>query len=205
MPEPVYLDEIIQGSSEWKWLRMGLPTCSQFHRIVTATGKKSSQWMDYISELVSEQSSEYPPNFMGSEAMERGRMMEPRARAAYEIITGNETTDCGFVYRDETKQIGGSPDALVGDDGILEIKCPGAKNHIIYLLSNKIPNAYIPQTQAYLYITGRKWIDFLSWHPEHNPFLIRAEPEEKYFQALDEHLPAFLTTLEEARELIRNN
>lgn len=202
---PVYLDEIVQGSSEWKWLRMGLPTCSQFHRIITSQGKRSTQWNGYISELIAEHASEYPTGFMGSEHTERGKMLEPRARAAYEIITGHEVKDCGFVYRDENKLVGGSPDGLVGEDGLIEIKAPSSKNHVSYMIEKRVPVAYVPQTQGYLWCTGRKWLNFVSFHPEFDILIIEVLPEPRIQDALSEHLPAFLTKLEEARELIGNH
>lgn len=98
--------------------------------------------------------------------MERGEQLEPEARMAYELKTGAETDSVGFVKHATIPRFGASPDALVGKDGILEIKCPKAANHMDYLMSAVLPSEYRLQVQAELACTGRQWCDFISYHPD---------------------------------------
>jgi predicted phage-related endonuclease len=90
-----------------------------------------------------------------SAAIQRGTETEPLARSAYEVETGQMVTECGFIMHPELDRFGASPDALVGDDGLLEIKCPNTSTHIDFIRSRKPAGQYIWQMQAQMACTGR--------------------------------------------------
>lgn len=169
----------LQGSEEWESWR-NRPTASEFGSFCTpARGDYSAQAAAYAGKIVAKRLGVYqepPPTW----AMERGTELEPSAKLAYTKQTGREIQDVGFVLPDNTDAYGGSPDGLVGDDGLVEIKCPLAETLISYHASGGLPIQYKPQIQGLLLITGRVWCDFYVFHPELNPFLLRVEPDYDY-------------------------
>jgi hypothetical protein len=194
----VRIVDVLQGSDEWDELRRGVPTASSFRKIVTAVkGQLSASWQDYAVELMAAElkvSTPPPPSFW----MEWGSEHEPYAVAAYELITGRKTEQVGFVWPDDHERYGCSPDRLVGDDGLLEVKCPKPETVLEYHLTG-FPKDYKPQVQGQLLVTGRKWCDFLAYHPELKPYLVRVERDEKYILALSEALDEFCAKLAELR------
>jgi len=103
-----------------------------------------------------------------SKWMEDGREREPDARALYEYLYGVEIVQVGFVFHPEYPELhaGCSPDGLVGDDGVVEFKCPKDTTHAEYLDANTIPEDYLPQCMWQLACTERQWCDFASFHPD---------------------------------------
>ena len=159
-------NKIEQGSDEWKLLRRGVPTCSKFGNILPATTlKKSASYEGYLNQLAAESIGLYD-DWKGNQHTERGNEYEPEAVFYYEFTNNRNTEVTGFIWKDERKLVGGSPDRLVGLDGGLEVKCPAAKAHIGYLRSGELPSEYRAQVYGYLWLTGRKWWDFISFHPE---------------------------------------
>lgn len=129
-------------------------------------------------------------------------MLEPRARGWYAFDRGVPVQEVGFVLRDDG-QAGGSPDALVGDDGGLEIKCPAIHTHIGYMLApEKLVAEYRHQIQGNLYLTGRDWWDVLSWHPDLPEVVERILPDREYHKALHEALAVFNAELERAKAIL---
>jgi len=188
-----------QGSTEWREARLGVPTASQFHRIVTPTGKLSTQREGYMAELLAEWALGAPDDEFNSEWMQRGNILEPYAFKAYAFLFDAFPSKVGFCLTDDAL-VGCSPDALVGEDGGLELKCPKAGTHLIYLFRDKVPNEYFCQVQASMWITGRPWWDFGSYYPELPFFVKRSTPDEKYHKGLDEHIPTFVAELEEGKK-----
>jgi hypothetical protein len=133
--------------------------------------------------------------------MENGLAMEPDAVAYYEFETGRDTTQIGFVTTDDGK-IGCSPDRLVGDDGLCEIKCPMPQTQIEYLLTGKLDKGYWPQLQGQLFVTERKWVDIVSWHPELPRIVIRVERDEAYIACLKKLLDDFNGFIDEVMQKI---
>ncbi len=172
----------IQGSPEWHAARLGIPTASEFHRLVTPTGNPSSQAAGYLHQLVAERLLGRVVDETAGAWVERGKITEGEAVAYYELQRGLDTQAVGFVTTDD-RQAGCSPDRLIGPDGGLEIKCPSAAVHVGYLLDVE-PKKYWPQIQGALWVTGREWWDFLSYCPELPPALMRFERDEKYIEAL---------------------
>jgi hypothetical protein len=172
-----------QLSHEWWTLRRGIPTASCFDRILTpAKGQPSAQQDDYIAELISERSEFLPPYVAPSggfttDEMAEGLRREPEARSWYALQTDGEVRQVGFVLS-ACGRFGCSPDALVGDDGVLELKNPAAKTHVRYLMRGGLPVEYRCQVHGALIVTGRKWADFMSYSPGLAPLLVRVVPDE---------------------------
>lgn len=192
--------DVEQGSQEWLDAHLGIPSASQFDRILTP--KKlapSAAQRKYLCELIAERIlSREVVGAASSIWMERGTTLEAEAAAYYELTTDRETRRCGFALTDDG-QIGASPDRLVGDDGLLEIKCPMADTHIGYLLFGP-GDEYRLQMQGQLWVTGRRWVDFLSHCPGLPPVLVRIERDPAVLDALTESLPAFCKFINEAQE-----
>ena len=193
-----------QGTVAWQEARLGIPTASQFSRIVTATGRLSKQRDSYLSELLAAWCLGEPvTDFLGTDATERGHVLEPDARKYYAFQRDVEPTTVGLIYRDESRMVGCSPDGLVGEDGLLELKCPMAPTHILCLCRGGLPPTHKAQVQGQLWVSGRKWCDFMSYHPQLPPLLIRVEPDLAYHAALDEFMPLFVEEVIAGRERLR--
>jgi hypothetical protein len=195
----VIVHDVAQGSTEWKMARMGIPTASQFGRILSSkTLKPLAGAETYMLELLTESLLGFCEGEDGSQFMDRGREMEEEAVAWFELEKGVDATKVGFITNDEGTA-GCSPDRLVGEDAGLEVKCPAAKTHLGYLLSQEIPADYIAQIQGGLYLTGRAHWDFCSYNPVLPPWCIRVERDETYITALASALGAFTARLADAR------
>ena len=194
--------DVEQGSDGWLSARLGIPTASQFHRIVTPkTLKPSTQAQGYICELLAEWALGEPLTDFGSDAMMRGTLLESSAVGYYEMMQDVETTEVGFCVTDDGK-VGCSPDRLVGDDGGLEAKAPMAKGHMAALLGE--PEAdYRAQIQGSIWVTGRAWWDLVVWHPFLPSVIVRCEPDPAFQDALTEQLADFLQHLDEGKTRLR--
>lgn len=178
--------EYEQRSPEWYAVRLGIPTASNFARMITPGGKKSAQIEKYINELVGERLTGKTKSIPQTNAMAHGTFMEPFARDYYEFSQDVEVVEVGLCLHDII-DAGASPDGLVGDDGLLEIKCPfEADIHVEYLRAQALPDKYKPQVMGQLWITGREWCDFLSYHDEMKSMLVRVYRDEKYIDALEQ-------------------
>jgi len=197
-------ENIIQGTPEWRKARAGIPTSSSFDMIITTAGMPSKQKQKYLYALAAERITGAKEEHYQNEAMQRGIQMEEEARNMYELITGNTVDLVGICYPDAKKSYGSSPDGLVGDDGLLEIKCPLSYTHVGYLMEGVLPTDYIQQTQGQLLVTGRKWVDFFSYYPGLKPLLIKVKPDEKFLKALRIELEVFVSELNEITEKLRS-
>lgn len=193
----IHLDHFEQGSGEWLKARVGIPTASQFERILTPGGKPSSQADKYMHQLIAEQLLGVPMDDASSGYMLRGSTLERRAVSFYELQKEVDTEPIGFLLRDD-KRVGASPDRFVGKDGLLEIKCPSAGVHIGYLL-DKDGIGYKVQVQGQLWIAEREWSDTLSYHPELPPALVRQVRDEKFIALLAAAVEQFLNAMDEAK------
>jgi putative phage-type endonuclease len=188
---PAIKDRIVlcdQGTADWFQARL---LCVTSSRVAAATAKRKRVKAGEVAEelacrrslkcemLVEHLTGRAPEHYV-SEWMEQGREKEPMAREEYTLLTGNQVEQVGFVYHPTIKLAGASPDGLVGDDGIIEIKCPKIETHIQYLLNDQIPEEYKPQLLWQLACEDtRLWIDFVSYHPDmpepYNIFVKRME------------------------------
>lgn len=188
--------DVIQGSSEWLALRAGIPTASAFDQIITPkTGELSRSWERYMHHLLAERIMGRPATEFVSTWMDRGAASEAEAVAFYELERNLDTVKVGFVTND-AKTIGASPDRFVGDDGLLEIKVPKEATHVSYLLKKPVEQAYYPQVMGQLWITERKWLDVMSYHPEMPGALVRVERDEEYIAKLAKAVREFSAKLE---------
>lgn len=171
--------ECNQYTPEWQEARRGLPTCSQFGRIITPSkGVLSDQAEKYICELIAERFGFGEMDLEGgmTAPMRHGSAYEGRARKWY-ALDHDSIRRVGLIVADD-ETCGGSPDSLVGEDGGLEIKCPLGKTHVKYLLDGCLPDDYKPQVHGLLIVSGRQWWDFMSYAPGMPPLLVRVEPNE---------------------------
>jgi hypothetical protein len=199
--------ECAQISPEWWEARRGIPTASNFSKIMTPkTMKLSSQCEEYIAELIAEQICLTPNYFTEqgrpiTKAMTDGIDNEPEARRFYEMEKNSTVQQVGFITTDDGR-FGCSPDGLVGEDGGLELKCPMLKTQVRYYLNGGIPDEYITQVHGSLIVTGRKWWDFLSYCPGSPPVMIRTVPNA-YTENLKKCLEQFWTLYQESLDKFR--
>ena len=155
-----------QGSAEWLVARAGCLTASAISDMLakTKTGESASR-ANLRARLVAERLTGMPQEGFSSAAMQWGNDQEPFARAAYEIYSGNLVDQTGFVMHPSIPYSGASPDGLIDDCGLVEIKCPNTATHIEYLLAGIPPKKYQPQMLWQMECTGRNWCDFVSFDP----------------------------------------
>lgn len=195
------LYDCIQGTPEWTHLRAGIPTASQFDRIVTPKGKISTQAEKYMYELLAERMMGHPIVEFTSHWMDRGSQTEAEAVSFYEFTRDESTVKVGFITNDDGT-IGASPDRLVGERGLLEIKVPKEATHVSYMMqSGSAYDEYKVQTQGQLWIAERDWNDLLSYHPELPEAIIRIERDEKYIEILSAAVETFSLELERQFQL----
>lgn len=193
--------DCIQGSAEWHFARLGLPTASQFHRIlIPKTRKISASSEKYMHELLAEWIIGMPTGASANAFMQRGTQMEAEAVSFYEFTRDVKVQRVGFVTRDD-KLVGASPDGLLGADGGLEIKCPSAVTHVANMLD--MTDDHWAQAQGGMYVTDRKWWDVLSYNPEMPSVVLRYQRDDTYIDALHLALRDFLVNLLAARQKLR--
>jgi hypothetical protein len=192
-----------QRSEAWYMARRGIPSCSRFDKILTAkTGKPSSAQDTLIAELIAESLTPVAPEgfIRGpmTPEMEYGMKLEGEARSAYDIeFASAPVREVGFVLS-SCGRFGGSPDALVGDEGGLELKCPNLSTHVGYIMADVLPSEYIAQVHGYMVVTGRKWWDFFSYARLCKPFHKRIEWDD-YTDKLSEELDEFCDRYNQVR------
>jgi len=190
-----------QHSTEWFKGRSAIPTASMFSKIITSTGKPSTSATGYMNQLLAEFLVGGPVDQIEQNHwMERGSDMEAQARQAYSLVSDTDVQEVGFVFRDESRMTGCSPDGLIGDDGVWECKCPKASTMVEYMLGGKLPSKYVPQVQGQLWVTGRQWTDFFAYHPDLPPFRIRVERDAEYCKLLEIAIYKFITQMGKKRE-----
>jgi len=191
-----------QRSEAWFEARRGIPTCSRFDKILTAAkGLPSAAQDTLIDELIAE--SICPPE-QGlirphvTPEMEQGMRLEGEARCAYELEFAKwPVREVGFVLH-ASGMFGGSPDALVGDVGGVEIKCPNAATHVGYIRGSTLPNEYKCQVHGYMVVTGRDWWDFFSYARGFEPLCVHIVRDE-FTAKLERELFTFCCEYNEAR------
>ena len=177
--QPIYHFDIEQGTDEWHALRRGVITASAISKLLTATGKPANNDTSraQLYQLLAERITGESDSGFYNDDMARGHLLEPYARNLY-AENFDPVTECGFVTLNTSAgTLGYSPDGLVGDDGLIEIKCPRPKAHLKSLLTGEVPSEYIPQVQTGLAVTGRRWLDYISYAPGLPLFVTRCGPE----------------------------
>lgn len=183
---PNYCWKVQQGTPEWDALRLGKFTASSFHTFLGKSQTKTDMLWEIVAERLFKDSDK--ENY-SSFAMERGKILESEARRLYQAETETLVKECGFVEMDPPYDhfVGCSPDGLVGDDGGIEIKSPLAKNFLQWTEPadggrevTYIKPEYYTQVQFNLLVTGRKWWDFMYYHPRGGLAIKRYFPDEEH-------------------------
>lgn len=189
--------ECVQGQAEWHWHRLGIPTASNFDRILTPEKRQYSKSKTYLYELLSEWLTGIPNGVDASGFMERGQDLEAQAVAYHQMMTGEESTPGGVVLRDD-RLVACSPDRLVGKKRGLEIKSPGAKAHVANLLEGT--SDYNMQIQGNLWLTERESWDLECFHPVLPTTIVTVHRDEELISQLQSAVDRFLGELQQARD-----
>lgn len=197
----IYRD-IEQGTPEWFEMRCGKVTAS---RIADLAAKIKSGYAasraNYMAQLIVERLTGAVAESYTNAAMQWGIDTEPHARAAYEFVTDCEVEQIAFADHPSIDMAGASPDGLVGNAGLVEIKCPQSATHIDYLMSQKIPKKYIDQMQWQMACLDRGWCDFVSFDPRMpenlNKWIVRVDRDDKRIAELELEVNLFIGELDE--------
>lgn len=198
--------DVEQGSDEWLEARLGLPTASEMHcllsngRLLPPFGEGALTLLD---RLAAERFTGLSASgFTGNSHTERGHAVEPIAVQAY-VDSGHasamDVIEAGIML---AKGVGASPDRLIGEDGGLEIKSKAAKGMVTLLRNGKIDKAHITQMQINMWVSGRKWWDYFVYCDGLPPFYQRFEPDLELHAKLDERVPLFLALLDELEQAL---
>lgn len=188
---------VAQGTPAWRELRRGIPTASNFHRLVTPKkGEPSKQADGYLYDLAAEMILGRPLEGVQTSWIKRGTELEPKAIEYFEFVRDVETTPVGFVTND-AGTAGASPDRLIGDRGILEAKCPSEGVQVQYILFPQagVDHEYRCQLQGQLYICEREYAEIIAWHPDLPHAIVKVERDEEFIKLLDAALKKFTERL----------
>jgi len=191
-----------QGTEEWLKARLGVPSASNFSKVVTTKGQRSTSFMGYVNALIAEKLTGDPTYVKITEPMERGTSLEDEARAMYQLINDTEVRQVDFI-KHPNMEVGCSPDGLIdvkcdrGLIGGLEIKCPLQGTHVEYLRAGKVPSKYMLQVQGCMFVTGRGYWDFMSYHPKMKPLIVRTYRDDDLINELAVHLQEAVLLIED--------
>lgn len=191
-----------QRTAEWFEARLGKLTGSRAdtafktYKSGANKGKPTEEAQKLMLEIAFERLTGNGIDHFESQAMAWGTEHEADARAEYEDTTGNLVTQVGFIDHPEINNFGASPDGLVGDDGLLEIKCPSELTHLKRVLTGEVPPEYKTQMIVQLICTGRKWCDYVDYDPRLSVrplMIVRFEPTEEERKDVEEKAKTFLS------------
>lgn len=201
------IHELSQGTDEWLSLRVGKVTASELGNLLTPLMKQRDGEMPktYLyTKLAEAYRGTALPGF-SSWATEQGQELEARARSwfALEFDGVHNVRNVGFVEHDSGR-CGCSPDALLDDDGGLELKCPETVNHVRYLLDGTLPKDYAAQVHGSIYVTGRPWWKFVSYSKGFPPFVLTVNRDEEICAQIEKTLEKFYKDFDAALAKLRN-
>lgn len=186
-----------QRSDEWFAARLGKVTASKVSDVMSKGAGRETYMIQLIAEFLTNSRG---ASFTNT-AMEWGTTTEPYARQAYEALNNVWVEEMGFAPHPTIERAGASPDGLVGDDGLIEIKCPNTATHLDTLIDKTVPKKYINQMQFQMACTGRKWCDFVSFDnrlPEDlQIFVLRVERDDKHIAEMEIAITKFLAEMQE--------
>lgn len=204
---------IEQNSPAWLKVRRGMITASRVGDIMNKTkngkwsSKRESYWEEKLAEIMTHPG--YSATHFVSEAMIWGTECQPLARSAYEARKEVFVEDGGFWVHDEIGRLAASPDYLVGEKGLIEIKCRTPENHLHMVRTHEVPEPYIWQMQCQMACTGREWCDFVAFDPRVEPqnrlWIIRCDRNRNLVQALETEVRQFLIELEQEIQKLRKD
>ena len=189
-----------QLSPEWFAERCGKVTAS---RVADLMARTKSGWgasrANYMAELIAERLTGQVAESYSNAAMQWGQEHEQQAKDAYSFYFEQEITPAGFVPHPTIRDFGASPDGLVGEDGLIEVKCPNTATHIDTLTADKVPEKYELQMQSQMACTGRQWVDFVSFDPRMPEnlrlFCGRVNRDEERIREIEMEVERFLEAL----------
>lgn len=189
--------DVIQGSEEWRMARLGKVGASM---VADATARTKSGWgasrANLAARLVAERLTGSLTESFTNEAMRWGTEKEPEARDFYSFVHGVEVQQVGLVLHPHIDMALASPDGLIRDDGLVEIKCPNTATHIDTLLSGEVDARYMKQMQWQMACTGRQWVDWVSYDPrmpdEMRLFVKRVQRDAAMIAELEKQVSEFL-------------
>ena len=192
-----------QGSDMWLRARCGIPTASRFDAVMAKgrAGGESKTRRSYMLDLLGERLTGQPMESYTNAHMERGKAMEAEARDLYAMVRGVEPKQVGFMRRGSA---GASPDSLIGTDGVLEIKTKLPRLQIEVLLANRLPPEHVAQVQGQLWISGRQWVDFVSYWPGLPLFVTRVHRDETYIATIAAEVAEFLAEMAAVTAQVEN-
>lgn len=184
-----------QGSDEWFSARLGMVTASRLAEVLGSRAKRRRYAEELAIEIMRGYRTVREPNAF----MAWGIETEPEARTAYEAHSGEIVDLVGFVIHPTIRRSGASPDGLVGNDGLLEIKCPTSQTHLKTIETQSVPEKYIPQMQWQMACTGRQWCDFVSYDPrvEDQLFCQRVMRDDDFITKAEAEVLKFLTEVDD--------
>lgn len=202
-------------SDEQAWLiaRAGHVTASRINDVMAkGRGANAGGWgvtrANYAADLIAERLSGRPLESFTSAAMQHGKDTEALARAAYEFHTDLDVSPAAFVKHPRIEWAGATPDGFIGEDGLVEFKCPNTATHIDTLLKRVVPSKYIAQIQWQLAVTGRAWCDFVSFDPRlperTRMFVQRVKRDVAAIAELEKQVEIFLAELDTTLSDLRN-
>jgi hypothetical protein len=193
-----------QGEEDWYAARAGIVTCSELSTVL-AKGKGGGDSVTrrkYMLTLAGERiGGPSPFDRYSNGAMQRGHEYEQEARDSYQLITDHEVEQVGFMRRGD---VGYSPDGIIGDDGLLEIKTKAYPLHLDCLLKDEVPAEHMAQIQGGLWVSGRQWLDFVSYSPGLPIFIKRVPRDESYIANLSAEVERFNAEVDSMVERIRS-
>ncbi len=199
------IHDVKQNTPEWLALRMGKVTASEIDHLVSPTGKirTGEGPQKYLYKKLAEKLVNWAPDDFFSQAANNGSIVELEAVPWYAFAHGVECVRAGFCS-DESELFGFSPDALIGEDGGLEIKAPTPPVHIQYLTERVVPSPYITQVQFSLYVSKRKWWKFVSYSRQFPALVVHVEPDPDMQESIHEAMIAFLFKFEEKMAMLHH-
>lgn len=199
---------ILQDDPSWATARVGHVTASRVADIIakTKTGWGASR-ANYAAQLVAERLTSSPSDSYVNAAMQHGLDTEPHARAAYEFLTDANVGAAAFVKHATIAWAGATPDGFVGEDGLVEFKCPNTATHIDTLLGGAVPAKYVTQVQWQLACTNRQWCDFVSFDPRlperMRLFVKRVKRDDALIGSLEREVETFLAEVDDTIKRLR--
>lgn len=193
---PLEIIDCEQGSEEWLLARLGIPTASEFNAVMSngRGGEPSKTRRTYMLKLLGERLTGELSEGFSNRHTDRGHELEPEAADLYSFTTGTELQLIGFMRNGE---VGCSPDRLVGDDGLVEIKTKLPHIQLELLESDRVPLEHMKQIQGQLWIAEREWCDFVSYWPKLPPFIKRVYRDKAIIKNIDSAVSRFLDELHE--------
>jgi len=211
MESTILFDFHEQGSAGWHLARKGKVTASRFDLVMKKVrgGTSSQSKFDYRDELVLQNLNDRTEKQINAKQLSWGSDHEDDARDIYTLETGNRVDQAGFMTNSHYPGVGASLDGLVGDDGSVEIKCPYQELvHLRNVESKCVPPEYNWQIQGGLWLSGRKWCDFISYHPAFPKHLkisiVRVERDLDAIDELEIKIPRFAEEVRNKVERLRN-